>query len=82
MPTYDYSCPNCGAFEAVRRIAERDAAVACPGCSAPATRQTLTMPGIPGRRAGVPEEGQEAGRYGGMRHMGDCACCPPAAPKL
>ena len=44
MPTYDYACADCGAFEAVRRIAERDAACACPACGASARRLAVSAP--------------------------------------
>ena len=78
MPTYDYTCPACGAFEAVRRIAERDDC-ACPACGAAAMRHTLARPQIPSRRATDPAV-ENKGSYGRMRHQADCACCPPTVP--
>jgi putative FmdB family regulatory protein len=41
MPVYDYDCSDCGVFEVVRRIAERDDPAACPQCGAPAARVTI-----------------------------------------
>ncbi|WP_175801235.1 zinc ribbon domain-containing protein [Burkholderia anthina] len=38
MPIYDYACSSCGDFTSVRRIAERDAPIACPACGAAAQR--------------------------------------------
>jgi putative FmdB family regulatory protein len=72
MPVYDYRCADCGAFEATRRIAERDDALACPGCGAPAERITVCAPALGGAASGDGDEGQ--GSYG-MRHTGGCLCC-------
>jgi len=38
MPVYDYQCPHCGPFEAVRKMAEYKEPNACPWCSSPAPR--------------------------------------------
>lgn len=32
MPTYSYSCQACGTFDVIRRMADADARVDCPGC--------------------------------------------------
>ncbi|WP_408513375.1 FmdB family zinc ribbon protein [Paraburkholderia sediminicola] len=45
MPTYDYRCDTCGPFAAIRRVAERDTACACPACAAPAQRM-LSLPAL------------------------------------
>ncbi|KND55108.1 putative regulatory protein, FmdB family [Candidatus Paraburkholderia kirkii] len=63
MPVYDYECASCGAFEAVRRIAERDEHAACLLCGATAARVTIGAPSA-----------DDAGSYG-MRHRGGCLCC-------
>ena len=40
MPMYEYSCPVCGSgFEALRKLSERDHAIACPSCGAAAERR-------------------------------------------
>lgn len=93
MPTYNYDCAVCGQFESVRRIAERDAICHCPACGAAAVRSAVNMPDLQfrsgsksmGQRSGHGHEGaprdSDPGRYGGyggMRHLADCACCPPA----
>ncbi|WP_244815982.1 zinc ribbon domain-containing protein [Caballeronia sp. Lep1P3] len=73
MPVYDYACAECGAFEAVRRIAERDDPAACPACGATAQRVTIGAPSV-GSGAGAPAMAEDAGSYG-MRHRGGCLCC-------
>jgi putative FmdB family regulatory protein len=73
MPVYDYECARCGAFEAVRRIAERDDPAACPQCGAAAARVTIGAPSVGGSSASA-GAAEEAGSYG-MRHRGGCLCC-------
>ena len=79
MPVYDYDCADCGAFEVVRRIAERDAPVACPQCGAPAARVTIAAPSVGGassfgdgarvHAAGVDEMVHKAIAAGGKHAM-------------
>jgi putative FmdB family regulatory protein len=38
MPTYEYSCPVCGGFEAWRPAARSGEPIACPACGATAPR--------------------------------------------
>ncbi|SAK78033.1 FmdB family regulatory protein [Caballeronia hypogeia] len=71
MPVYDYECARCGAFEAVRRIAERDDPAACPECGATATRVTIGAPSVGGPGGADVED---TGSYG-MQHRGGCLCC-------
>jgi putative FmdB family regulatory protein len=73
MPVYDYDCADCGAFEVVRRIAERDDPVACPQCGAQAARVTIAAPSV----GGASSSGDGAGDVGsyGMSHRGGCLCC-------
>jgi putative FmdB family regulatory protein len=75
MPVYDYECADCGAFEAVRRIAQRDEAADCPRCGSPAERVRVGAPALLGGSSasgGAASDGE--GGYG-MRHRG-CSCCP------
>ena len=75
MPVYDYECADCGAFEAVRRIAERDAPAACPQCGEIAGRVTVGAPTFGRSSSGVASaEPEGAGSYG-MKHRGGCSCC-------
>jgi len=90
MPTYDYACPHCGPFEAVRRIAERDLPASCPDCAAPAARAWLTAPRLADmpadrrlamatneRASHAPQHSSQVAR---SRHPAGCGCCK-AAPK-
>ncbi|PXW23868.1 zinc ribbon domain-containing protein [Paraburkholderia caballeronis] len=74
MPVYDYLCADCGVFDAVRRIAQRDDALCCPRCGADAQRVTVAAPAL---ASGATDSGSSSGegRYGGMRHVGGCTCC-------
>ncbi|WP_087644415.1 FmdB family zinc ribbon protein [Caballeronia choica] len=72
MPVYDYECAECGAFEAVRRIAERDDPAVCPECGSTAARIVIGAPALGGNASGGSDE--SAGSYG-MRHRGSCTCC-------
>jgi len=80
MPVYDYECADCGVFDAMRRIAERDDALPCPRCGAFARRVTISAPALGGGAGdgGGPVSSASSsaseGRYGGMRHVG-CTCC-------
>lgn len=38
MPLYDYSCGNCGDFEAWRTMAEVSTPMSCPDCQEASTR--------------------------------------------
>jgi putative FmdB family regulatory protein len=44
MPTYDYVCHNCGEFEAIRNMGERNQDCACPHCGDAAPRAILHAP--------------------------------------
>jgi putative FmdB family regulatory protein len=44
MPTYEYSCNDCGDFDVVRTIATRNDPCQCPYCNATAERVMRTMP--------------------------------------
>ena len=35
MPTYDYACPACGGFEALRSLSQRDEPCNCPDWAPP-----------------------------------------------
>ena len=87
MPTYDYRCDHCGAFAAIRRVAERDTVCACPTCGGEAQR-TLSLPvlslmqattrtahAVNERAAHAP---QRSGEYK-HRHGPGCGCGAKAA---
>jgi putative FmdB family regulatory protein len=41
MPTYEYSCPTCGSFDAEQRITEA-AFKACPTCGSPEVKRLIS----------------------------------------
>lgn len=86
MPTYDYDCPGCGSFEALRRIAQRDEDCACPSCGTAAPRvlvhaarlellagDTRRAMDINERAAHQPRASSDG--YGRLRHPAGCGCC-------
>ncbi len=44
MPTYDYACPSCGGFDAIRSLAARNEPCACPACGTEAPRVFVSAP--------------------------------------
>ncbi|HYP83679.1 zinc ribbon domain-containing protein [Variovorax sp.] len=89
MPTYDYECRDCGGFDALRPLAERNEPAACPDCGAAAPRVFASAP-----RLGLLEEGtrramdvNERARhepkssrdYQRLRHPAGCGCCSTSA---
>jgi putative FmdB family regulatory protein len=68
MPTYDYLCPACGAFSAVKPIARYQEPEPCPTCASPAPRAILKAPSVNGASGG-------GGWLAGLkRHAGGCSC--------
>jgi putative FmdB family regulatory protein len=89
MPTYDYDCARCGPFEALRRLAQRDEACACPSCGGAAPRVFVHAPRLEllagdtrralevnERAAHQPRSSSEG--YGRLRHPSGCGCCSPS----
>jgi putative FmdB family regulatory protein len=86
VPIYAYHCTDCGGFDAMRAVAQRDDPCACPGCSAPAARtisapRLATMDAIQRRALGVNErashEPKSSGAYPRLKHPPGCGCCAP-----
>lgn len=88
MPTYEYLCPECGPFTAVRPMAEFQAPQPCVGCGAGAPRATLTAPRLAGMDTGrrqamaTNERGANAPARSAGRHPAACGCCKPAGARL
>ncbi len=86
MPVYDYLCPDCGPFAAVRSMAEFQAPQPCEACGAPAPRAMLTAPAFFGgdpaarRAAAVNERSANAPRKGQV-HPPSCRCCSAGRQK-
>ncbi|MFE1573705.1 zinc ribbon domain-containing protein [Comamonas odontotermitis] len=92
MPTYDYACADCGEFDALRALGERNDPCACPWCGAVAQRIFVHAPRLacttPEQRRAteVNERARHAprssrdvdpGSYGRLRHPQKCSCCAP-----
>jgi putative FmdB family regulatory protein len=74
MPSYDYACPACGGFEAIRRLVERDDPCACPGCGGPAQR-VLAFAATETRRTASAHSQSVEANYQRLKHRSGCACC-------
>ncbi len=83
MPTYEYDCPSCGPFEAIRPMAEFQAPHPCAGCGDPAPRVLLSAPRLsgmdPGRRDAFAtnERSAHAPTRSRGAHPASCGCCKP-----
>ncbi len=89
MPTYDYACPSCGGFDAIRSLAARNEPCACPSCGAEATRVFVSAPRLactsPEQRRAfdtnersqhAPRSSRDTGEsYARLRHPAGCGCC-------
>jgi putative FmdB family regulatory protein len=89
MPTYDYACPSCGSFDAIRSLAARNEPYACPGCGTEAPRVFVSAPRLacssPEQRRAfdtnersqhAPRSSRDTGEsYGRLRHPAGCGCC-------
>lgn len=89
MPTYDYACPDCGGFEALRSLAARNEPVSCPDCGVDSPRvfvsaprlaclssDTRTAMDINERARHAPMNGQEYSAYKRLaKHPSGCGCC-------
>jgi putative FmdB family regulatory protein len=81
MPTYEYECPNCGPFTAMRPMAEFDLPMACEECATAAPRVMLTAPSFACMPAGARnahatnERSAHRPAKSGGRHPPSCGCC-------
>jgi len=83
MPVYEYDCTHCGPVERACAIAERNAAVDCPGCGAPLTRLIATPPQLGSTRrvslaaSARNERAQHRPGLASQReaHPAGCGCC-------
>lgn len=83
MPTYDYDCPRCGVFAALRPIAARNAALACPSCARDAARIIVAAPVLASlsaaaRGAHATNERASHEPRRSSAHGSGCGCCAPA----
>ena len=86
MPTYDYACPACGGFEAIRTLARRDEPAACPDCGADSARVLVAAPRLARlddatrqalatneRARHEPRSSRDQPQR--LRHPAGCGCC-------
>lgn len=91
MPLYEYDCPSCGDFTALRKMDARNQPCACPLCTLPSPRVILTAPGL-GTLAGNTRRSMEINERAShepqtveqfrdsRRHPSGCSCCGPSKP--
>jgi putative FmdB family regulatory protein len=72
MPVYNYECPRCGDFEAIRPVALFDQPADCPDCGTAAPR----LLSAPISRFAAEDVSAGPRRAG---HGGACGCCGPRA---
>lgn len=87
MPTYDYACPSCGGFEALRTLSQRDEPAACPDCGTASPRVLAAAPRLAwldgatrlamDRNERARHEPQSSRDYQRLRHPAGCGCCSP-----
>jgi putative FmdB family regulatory protein len=82
MPVYDYLCPRCGPFTAIRPMAEFAVPRPCPACGAVAARALLSAPAFAGmaparRQAEAVNERSANAPRRAQRHAAGCGCCAP-----
>lgn len=87
MPTYDYACPQCGGFEALRSVSQRDTPCACPDCGTVSPRVFVAAPRLAclnselrfahetNERARHAPRSSRDGDYTRLRHPAGCGCC-------
>ena len=89
MPIYEYDCPNCGDFTALRPMAESALPCDCPECGAAGMRVILsapalaTMAGNTRRGIAINERSAHAPKTvdeykDSRRHPSGCGCCGPS----
>jgi putative FmdB family regulatory protein len=78
MPVYDYQCPDCGVFTALRPMSAFREPCACPDCGREAGRVFLTMPAVAGmdpvRRTAIATN-ERASHEPKRAHGVGCSCC-------
>lgn len=85
MPTYDYVCIKCGAFEVMRSIAQREAEAACPVCGTMCQRVLISAPRLSVMSAQTrhamstneraSHEPYSSKSYAPTMHPSGCSCC-------
>lgn len=90
MPTYDYRCSDCGGFDALRSVSQRDLPADCPDCGCASPRVMSSAPRLSLMAAGTrraiavneraAHEPMRSGDYARLKHPAGCGCCSGARP--
>ncbi|MDM0045881.1 zinc ribbon domain-containing protein [Variovorax dokdonensis] len=85
MPTYDYECRDCGGFDAIRALRDRNEPAPCPHCAAASPRVFASAPRLglleeSTRRAmdvneRASHEPKTSRDYQRFKHPAGCGCC-------
>ncbi len=95
MPTYDYECPRCGGFDALRSLSQRNEPCACRECGAASPRVFIHAPRLActtavqrhafdtnERAQNTPRSSRDTeGSYARLKHPAGCGCCSSSARK-
>jgi putative FmdB family regulatory protein len=92
MPTYEYDCQDCGGFDAIRTMSQRNEPCACPECGVAATRVFASAPRLAcvssdtrtamdrnEKARHEPRSSKDQGSYGRLKHPSGCGCCSTAS---
>jgi putative FmdB family regulatory protein len=79
MPTYDFVCKQCGVFELVLKISDRNSHQFCPDCGAASERILLQAPQLkgmePNRRIAFETNERASHEPTIKQHKSGCSCC-------
>ena len=88
MPTYDYTCGDCGGFDALRSLTERNQPATCPECGVASPRVFATAPRLALMDGGIRNamatnerarhEPKSSSDYARLKHPAGCGCCSTA----
>lgn len=91
MPTYDYACGDCGGFDALRSLTDRNQPASCPACGGASQRVFATAPRLAlmdgGTRNAIAtnerarHEPKRSGDYARLKHPAGCGCCSTGSRK-
>lgn len=86
MPTYEYACSECGGFDALRRVEQRDVPADCPHCAAPSPRVVVSAPRL-ALMAGNTRSAMQVNERAkhepkqSSQHGSSCSCCSGGSKK-
>ncbi len=85
MPTYDYACRDCGGFDAIRNLSQRNEPAACPACTQASSRVFVAAPQLSlmhgdtrtamATNERARHEPKSSSEYMRLKHPAGCGCC-------